>query len=84
MNRLRDDYNELIDEDVQHARQELDQRIRGQIAALAWLPKERQPYRDGEINLMKRVNAALLEGMKSAEWKLESACFWMLEPAHED
>lgn len=84
LHHLHDDYNELIDEDVEHARQELDQRIRGQIAALAWLPKERQPHRAEEIELMKRVNAALLEGMESAEWKLESACFWMLEPAHED
>ncbi len=79
---LDNSYVDLIREDAETARYTLDQRIRGQVAALAWLPDEQRAYRQEQVNLMQRVNQALIQGILETEWVLESACFWMLE--HED
>ncbi|MCB9437718.1 MAG: DEAD/DEAH box helicase [Anaerolineales bacterium] len=80
MANLKGDYAELIEEDVETARNILDQRIRGQIASLTWLPEEKRQYREDELVVTKKVNTALLNGMANAEWNLESVCFWMLVP----
>lgn len=76
-------YNDVVSEDVNDAEQQLDQRVRGLVAAMTWLPEERRSHRAKEIEITKQINAALLAGMAIPEWKLESACFWILEPANE-
>lgn len=83
-NHLHRDYAELIREDGDAARDTLDQRVRGQLAALAWLPQEQRSYRAEQVALMKRVNNALIDGILNTEWILESACFWVLECEDEN
>ena len=73
----------LTEEDAELARETLDQRIRGQQAAILWLPEEKQAQRKKQVELMQRVSDAIVEGIINTEWTLESVCFWALKPKND-
>jgi ATP-dependent helicase HepA len=70
----------LIKEDAELARETLDKRVRGQHAAIRWLPKEKQTHHKQQIKLMQQVSDSIVDGILQTEWILESVCFWALIP----